>query len=80
MAKSASQRRFTKLVYELIHLWLNHPQRFQLVWCTYFRGWVQEVQRGAAAQRRSGKMPPMSPFRRSSAFSSGPERCARNRR
>lgn len=52
MAKSTSQRRFTKLVDELTDLRLNHPQRFQIVWCTYFRGWVQEVQRRAAAQRQ----------------------------
>lgn len=52
MAKSTSQRRFTRLVDELTDLRLNHPQRFQIVWRTYFRGWVQEVQRRAAAQRQ----------------------------
>ncbi len=52
MAKSTSQRRFTRLVDELTDLRLNHPQRFQIVRRTYFRGWVQEVQRRAAAQRQ----------------------------
>ena len=50
MAKSTSQRRFTKVVDELTGLRLNHPKRFQIMSRTYFRGWVQEVQRRAAAQ------------------------------
>lgn len=52
MAKSTSQRRFTKVVDELTDLRLNHPKRFQIMSRTYFRGWVQEVQRRAAAQRQ----------------------------
>ena len=59
MAKNASQRRFTRLVDELIDLRSNHPQRFQLVWRTYFRGWVQEVQRRAAAQRQDAADEPI---------------------
>jgi hypothetical protein len=59
MAKSASQRRFTKLVDELNDLRSNNPQRFQIVWRTYFRGWVQEVQRRAAAQRQDAADEPI---------------------
>ena len=52
MAKKASERRFDKLVGELLVLRTNHPDRFRLVWRNYFRGWAQEVQRRAAAQRQ----------------------------
>lgn len=52
MAKTASQRRFAKLVDELGELSSTHPERFHIVWRTYFRGWVQEVNRRAAAQRQ----------------------------
>ena len=45
MAKKASERRFDKLVGELLELRTNHPERFRLVWRNYFRGWAQEVQR-----------------------------------
>ena len=59
MAKSASQRRFMKLVDEWADLRSNYPQRFQLVWRTYFRGWVQEVHRRAAAQRQDAADEPI---------------------
>ena len=59
MAKSASQRRFTRLVDELIDLRSNQPQRFQIVWQAYFRGWVQEVQRRATAQRQDAADEPI---------------------
>ena len=52
MAKKASERRFDKLVGELLELRTNHPERFRLVWRNYFRGWAQEVQRRAAAHRQ----------------------------
>ena len=59
MAKSASQRRFTRLVDELGDLRSSNPQRFQIVWQAYFRGWVQEVQRRAAAQRQDAADAPI---------------------
>lgn len=59
MAKSASQRRFTKLVDELGALYTSHPQRFHIVWKTYFRGWVQEVSRRAEAQRQDASDEPI---------------------
>ena len=52
MAKSASQRRFAKLVDELGDLCSTHPERFHIVWRAHFGGWVQEVNRRAAAQRQ----------------------------
>ncbi len=52
MAKTASERRFDKLVEELVELRTSQPERFRLVWRNLFRGWTQEVQRRAAAQRQ----------------------------
>jgi hypothetical protein len=59
MAKSASQRRFDKLVTELGELCTANPSRFKIVWGTYFRGWVLEVQRRAAAQRQDAADEPI---------------------
>lgn len=59
MAKNASQRRFDRLVIELGELSTTDPDRFQIVWKTYFRGWVQEVRRRAAAQRQDVAQEPI---------------------
>lgn len=59
MAKSASQRRFAKLADELGELCSTQPERFRIVWGFYFRGWVQEVNRRAAAQRRDAAEAPI---------------------
>ncbi len=59
MAKTASARRFNKLVGDLLDLRAHQPERFQLVWRIYFLGWAQEVQRRAFAQQQDSSSEPI---------------------
>lgn len=59
MTKSASQRRFDKLADDLGALLRGHPERFNLVWKSYVRGWVQEAQRRARSQRQDSTDAPI---------------------
>lgn len=59
MAKTASARRFDKLVGDLLDLRAHQPQRFQLVWRIYFLGWAHEVQRRAFAQQQDSAREPI---------------------
>jgi hypothetical protein len=59
MAKTGSQRRFATLVDDLGELSSTHPERFHIVWRSYFLGWVQEVNRRAAAQQQNASEEPI---------------------
>jgi hypothetical protein len=51
MPKTASQRRFARRAAELASLRAALPERFQLAWAAYARGWLVEVRNRARAQR-----------------------------